>query len=95
MPYPSKAQTHKEQILRLLREKKWVTAVELVQPGAGSIRYSARIFELRKQGYHILGRSVKGKDYMEYSLLWDKEEKRMPHLKQPELFPEARKHRDR
>lgn len=54
----------KEKILSLLKQSEWVSGDAIVKH-VGSYRYSARIKDLRDDGYIIEGRKVKG------SALWE------------------------
>ena len=55
-----KKKSQKELILELLQEGGWVSATSLVEH-AHSYRYSARIKDLREEGYVIEGRKKEGR----------------------------------
>lgn len=53
--------THREQLLFLLRDGQWHGMREMLT--AGSVRYSARVLELRADGYRIEKRPLFGGVY--------------------------------
>jgi hypothetical protein len=61
--YAREKRPHRQRVLELLWDCRWHSAREVC--GAGGVRYSARLLELRRLGYAIesRGQNVDGKDY--------------------------------
>lgn len=64
---PIYADTAKERILEALKIGP-KTAVELSNPEIGGLRYTARIHELREEGWIIRSEPISGKTYLRYRL---------------------------
>ena len=62
--------SQKEQILQYLQQHGTITPIEALNE-IGSFRLSARIAELREEGYHIETNMVQqnGKEFAEYKLI--------------------------
>ncbi len=65
---PEGADTAKERILKALK-RGVCTAIELANPAIGGLRYTARIAELREEGWAIKTQPIDGRSYCEYVLL--------------------------
>lgn len=66
MDYADKKRPQREEVLRVLSDLEWHPYLDL--HAVGGVRYSARLLELKRLGYEIEHRTVKGDTGRDYRL---------------------------
>ena len=75
----AKKLTQRERVLKTLREADggWVDGMIFLNGNPPITQFHARIWELQREGYRIISRTISGKNWKEYMIIVEPKQQRL------------------